>query len=95
MYKIIEIRSLNDLHDLELIDESLIKEKWIVFDMSALHVVNSTFISFINFSNGRVIALLNPTTRALNILKALGVDKLIKIVYSYAEIDEIVAKKNS
>ncbi len=93
MYKIIAIRSLNDLNDLEFLDEQAIEEKWIVFDMTMLNIVNSTFISFVNFHDSKVIALFNPTPRALNILTALGIHKLVNIVYSYAEVDALIAKK--
>ncbi len=83
--KVINVEKMDDLSNLDHLVSP--EDKFIVFDLSRINLINSTFISFVNV-NEQVIALLNPSPKVFLLLKLMGVDKLVPII---KHIDEAYA----
>ena len=91
MIKVICVEKIDDLSNLDRLFSP--EDEFVVFDLSRINLINSTFISFIHIHD-QVIALMNPTPKVLVLLKLMGVDKLIPIInhidqaYSLASVNQ-------
>jgi anti-anti-sigma regulatory factor len=90
---VIKVICVERLEELNNLDKLINGEKHVVFDLSHLNLINSTFISFVHIHT-QVIALLNPTPKVLVLLKLMGVDKLVPIISNIEDAYALISEEH-